>query len=176
VESFDLSGIPGFRSSAAEVKPLVVETPYPKTLAAAEDEELNYIFTFYARSAGIMGPATETSTPAAVTVLGGPVRLIGQLLTYPSPVHLKTDKKVTFQYTLNRGANINIFVFDVSGRVVKKISKNRDEEGGSAGVNKVDWNLITDQGQRVASGIQVVTLVSSDDNQLLGRGKFSALP
>jgi hypothetical protein len=175
VESFDLSAVPGFRVSAAEVKPLVINTSYPKTLTAGE-EELNYIFTFNARSAGIFGPPAETTLAAAVTVSGGPVRLIGELLTYPSPVHLKTDNKVTFQYTLNRAANIDLFVFDVSGRVVKKISKNKYEEGGSAGINKVDWNLITDQGQRVGSGIGVVTLVSSDDNRLLGRGKFTALP
>lgn len=170
VESFDLSAVPGFRVSAAEAKPLVIDTPYPKTLTAAE-EELNYIFTFNARSAGIFGPPAETTLVAAVTVSGGPVRLIGELLTYPSPVHLKTDNKVTFQYMLNRGANIDLFVFDASGRVVKKIS-----ESASAGINKVEWDLITDQGQRVGSGIGVVTLVSSKDNRLLGKGKFTALP
>jgi len=175
VESFDLSAVPGFRVSAAEVKPLVIDSPYPKTLAAAEEEQ-NYVFTFNARSAGIFGPPAETTLVAAVTVSGGPVRLIGQLLTYPSPVHLKTDNKVTFQFTLNRAAKTDLFVFDASGRVIKKISSNKYEEGGSAGINKVDWDLITDQGDRVSSGIGVVTLVSSEDNRLLGRGKFTALP
>ncbi len=171
VESFDLSALPGFRVSAAEAKPLVINSPYPKTLAAAAKEDLNYIFTFNARSAGILGSPAETSLAAAVTVSGGPVRLIGPLLTYPSPVHLKTDKKVTFQFILNRAAPVDLFVTDASGRVVKKISKS-----ATAGLNKEDWDLITDQGQRVATGIDVVTLVGKEDNQLLGTGKFTALP
>jgi hypothetical protein len=175
VDSFDLSGVPGFVASAAEARPFVIETPYPAALAGG-DEDRDYVFTFNARSAGTLGPATSVATVAAVTVYGGPVKLVGVPLTYPSPVHLKTDKQVTFQYTLTGAANIDIFLFDVSGRVVRKITLNRDEEGGAPGVNKVGWDLMTDQGTLVSSGIYVFTLVNRDDGKLLGRGKFTCLP
>lgn len=176
LESYDLSRLPGFKASEPAVMPFVIESPYPRTLAAGEKEDRDYIFTFNARSAGVFAPVIEVTTVAAVTVAGGPAQLIGQPLTYPSPVHLKTDKQVTFQYTLNKGTQVEIFLFDVSGRVVKKLAASRGEEGGAAGVNKLVWNLITDQGQLVSSGIYVFTIVNREDGKLLGRGKFTCLP
>ena len=175
VRTFDLSSVPGFKASAGGVRPYTIETPYPEELTALEEESV-YILTFNAASSGDLGPASAVSTRAAVTVMGGPARLIGVPITYPSPVHLKTDKEVTFQYTLSRAANIDIYMFDISARVVKKLSYGKDQEGGSAGVNKVTWNLITDQGTLVGSGIYVFNLINRDDNKLLGKGKFTALP
>jgi hypothetical protein len=124
-------------------------------------------------AANAAGTAVYDST---VSVMGGEGRLIGIPLTYPSPVHLKTDKEVTVQYSLSKDMNVDIFFFDVSGRMVKKFTLYSREEGGSAGINKVTWNLITDQGQIVSSGIYLFTIVNRDDNKLLGKGKFTALP
>ncbi|MFA6548395.1 MAG: hypothetical protein WCT39_00490, partial [Candidatus Margulisiibacteriota bacterium] len=107
---------------------------------------------------------------------GGEPRLIGVPITFPSPVHLKTDTAVTFQYTLSRDMNIEISLFDVSGQMVKKLSFAQGAEGGAAGVNKVRWDLMTDQGQRSASGICIFTLVNRETGKLLGKGKFTALP
>ena len=111
-----------------------------------------------------------------VTVAGGEPRLIGTPITFPSPIHLKTDKEVFFQYTLSHDINVSLYLFDVSGRIVRKMDFLARQEGGAAGVNKVSWNLITDQGSLVSSGIYVFTLVNRDDNKLLGKGKFTALP
>jgi hypothetical protein len=97
-------------------------------------------------------------------------------LTFPSPVRLKSDKSVYFQYVLSRDANIEIYVIDVSARVVKKFFAAGGSEGGSAGVNKLTWDLMTDQGSLVASGIYVFSLVDRDSGKLLGKGKFTALP
>ncbi|MBN2057604.1 MAG: hypothetical protein JW782_02255 [Candidatus Saganbacteria bacterium] len=111
-----------------------------------------------------------------VSVAGGEPRLLDIPITYPSPVHLKTDKEVFFQYTLSHDINIDIFVFDVTGRVVKKFSPDAREEGGCAGLNKVSWDLMTDQGSILSSGVFVFTILNRDESKLLGKGKLSAVP
>ncbi|MFH1683878.1 MAG: hypothetical protein ABIA67_03245 [Candidatus Margulisiibacteriota bacterium] len=117
----------------------------------------------------------STSEVCIVSVSGGEPKA-DQIYTYPSPVHLQSATEAIIQYTLNKDMNVEIYMFDVTGRVVKRFSANEREEGGSAGVNKVTWNLVTDQGQKVSSGIYVFTLVNRDTKKLLGKGKFTALP
>lgn len=125
------------------------------------------------KAANVFGSTSETCT---VTVAGGKPRLIGIPITYPSPLHLISTTQVIFQYTLSHNMNLDLYLFDVTGRVAKRYTINEGEEGGSAGVNKVTWNLMTDQGQKVSSGIYVFTLVNRDTKKLLGKGKFTALP
>jgi len=174
VKSFDLQAVPGFKVSGLDARSLIIESSFPETLKAKKDEELVYTFTFNAKSRGNIGVAASASTQAEVYVMGGPVKLIGIPITYPSPIRLKTDKKVTFQYTLSRDADINLSLVDISARTVKKIMLRAGAEGGSAGVNKVDWDLITDQGTRIDSGIYIFTIVH--EGELLGKGKLTALP
>jgi len=175
VKSFNLSSIAGVKASSSGVKPFVIESPYPEELKAVGDETV-YIFTFNAASGGTLGMATSVATTCAVTVMGGPLRLIGVPLNYPSPVHLKTEREAYFQYTLSRDGNIDIFVVDISARVVKRFTFAAGEEGGSAGTNKVKWDLITDQGTLVSSGIYVWSIIDRDSGKMLGKGKFTCLP
>jgi len=108
------------------------------------------------------------------TVLGGESAF--GLYTYPSPVRLNVDNQVVFQYTLSTDMNVDLYVFDISGRVAKKLSFAKYSEGGSAGVNKPAWDLITDQGQKLAAQIAVFNLVNRDTGKLLGKGKLTAVP
>ena len=125
------------------------------------------------KASNIFGTTIETCT---VTVAGGEGRLLGVPITYPSPLHLKTTSSVTFQYTLNRDMDIEMVLIDVSGRIVKRYQIARRDEGGSAGVNKVSWNLTTEQGSPVSSGIYIFTIINRENNKLLGKGKFTCLP
>jgi hypothetical protein len=121
-----------------------------------------------------LGTAVRVCT---VTVAGGKPRVIGIPITWPSPLHLMTTNQVTFQYTLSHDLDVDIYLFDVTGRVIKKFILHARGEGGSAGINKVTWNLVTEQGQKVASGIYVFTFVDRQTGKSLGpRGKFTALP
>jgi hypothetical protein len=173
--SFDLSALAGVKASAAGIKPLIIETNYPEDLRAVEDESV-YTFTFNAASRGTFGAATSVTTACAVTVMGGPTKMLDIPIAFPSPLHLKTDREAYFQYTLSKNANVDIYIYDISARMVKKFVCNSGTEGGNAGVNKVKWDLITDQGSLVASGIYVMTFVERDSGKLLSRGKFTALP
>jgi hypothetical protein len=46
-------------------------------------------------------------------------------------------------------------------------------EGGHAGVNKVEWDGQTDQGYLAGNAIYVGTIISKDDNRLLGKVKMT---
>jgi hypothetical protein len=117
-----------------------------------------------------------TTRVARVDVFGGEAGVRGQILTFPSPLRLTAQGELTIQYILTKDVNTNIFIFDVSGRIVKKFVLYARQEGGSAGLNKVTWNLVTDQGGRVASGIYVISLVNRENGKLLGKGKATFLP
>jgi len=154
---------------------------------AASPTEVTFVYDFFSAgktlpdgenainftAANAVGTAVYNTT---VSVLGGEGRLIGIPITYPSPLELLYDREVTIQYTLSKDMNIDIFFFDVSGRMLKKFTLYEREEGGSAGINKVSWDLITLQGQKVSSGIHLFTIVNHDTNKLLGKGKFTAVP
>jgi hypothetical protein len=124
------------------------------------------------KAANIYGEAVEATQ---VTVAGGEPRLIGVPITFPSPLNLLKDREVFIQYTMSQDINVDIHMLDVSGREVKKFVCNAGQEGGSAGVNKITWNLITEQGSKVSSGIYVFTIISRDNQKMLGKGKFTAV-
>ncbi|MFC1540624.1 hypothetical protein ACFL37_01995 [Candidatus Margulisiibacteriota bacterium] len=137
--------------------------------------EDDHTLTFTASNT--MGTSSEV---ASVSVIGGPARIIGTPLTYPSPLHLSQQNSVILQYGLSKDTNIDLYIFDLTGQVVKKISCNAGTEGGSAGgdanPNKVAWNLIADQGTSIGSGIYIWNIVDRDSNKLLGKGKLAAAP
>jgi len=124
------------------------------------------------KAANAYGQAVEVTQ---VTIAGGQPRLIGVPIVYPSPLDLLKGRQVIFQYTLSHDLNIEIHLVDATGRVVKKIVAAARTEGGSAGVNKVTWDLMTEQGAKVSSGIYIFTIINKDNGKLIGRGKFTAV-
>jgi hypothetical protein len=132
--------------------------------------------TFNFRAENDAGPTEEA---ASVSVTGA-LEIVGTPITYPSPLHLATDNQVTFQYGLSRDANIDIYIFDIAGTIIKKFSFNAGSlgglGGGSASPNKVIWSLLTDQGSRLGVGIYLFEIVNRDSNKIIGKGKLPAAP
>lgn len=110
---------------------------------------------------------------ASVEVLGGPLRIIGTPITYPSPFSSIRQKTCYIQYTLSKNANIEIYIADVTGQRVKRYVINSGEEGGSAGVNKISWDGTTDQGVQAGNAIYVGVIVARDENKLLEKFKLT---
>ncbi|OGC35206.1 hypothetical protein A2311_00355 [candidate division WOR-1 bacterium RIFOXYB2_FULL_48_7] len=132
-------------------------------------------FQVSAKSAGTVGLQSIKMESATVEVMGGPLRLIGQPITYPSPYSISKNKTVYIQYELSADANIDIYLVGVTGVRVKKFLCNSGQEGGSAGVNKVSWDGLTDQGTLAGNAIYVGTIISRSDNRLLGKVKLTIL-
>ncbi|HTY12563.1 MAG TPA: hypothetical protein VMD02_00080, partial [Candidatus Omnitrophota bacterium] len=130
--------------------------------------------TFYA------GNAIGTTYEAVKVKMINGLQLVGTPITFPSPLRLASDQLVMFQYGLTKDANIDIYIFDISGTVIKKLSYGAGQSGGhvagTANPNKIFWDLKTDQGARLGAGIYVWTIVSRDDNRVLGKGKLPAYP
>lgn len=132
-----------------------------------------HVFKFQAKSSGAVKAASTALETATVTVTGGDLRILDTPISYPSPYNPSRGKLVTFQYTLSNDANIDLFIFDISGRIVKKISINAGEDGGSGQLNKVTWNGIAEQGTVAGSGVYLVNIVARDDKKVLSKIKLT---
>jgi hypothetical protein len=116
-----------------------------------------------------------TTYLATVEVMGGPLRMIGTPVVYPSPYSIKKDKIVTIQYGLSADANIDIYLVSVEGKRIKRFLPLAGEEGGSAGINKITWDGKTDQGFLAGNAIYVGTVVARDEGRLLGKFKLTVV-
>ena len=153
--------------------------------------EINFIFDF--AKEGQKLPAGQqkltitgandfgsTEEVCTVKIMAGEVEVIGIPIAYPSPLHLRTERLVTLQYGLTKNADIDLYIFDIAARIVKKISCARGMPGGQAGAaanpNKVTWDLITDQGSLAGAGIYLYNIVDPHRNRVLSKGKITLVP
>ncbi|MFA5113009.1 MAG: hypothetical protein WC529_01800 [Candidatus Margulisiibacteriota bacterium] len=117
--------------------------------------------------------AAATSETCTVTVLGGPLKVIGPVVFYPQPFSSTKHRRGEIQYTLSQDAEIEIYLLTGSGQTMKKLICPSGTDGGSAGVNKVGWDGTTDLGPKAGNGVYVGTIVSRLDGKLLAKFKFS---
>lgn len=84
------------------------------------------------------GEATATNAPASA-------RGVALAQNNPNPFNPKTS--ITF--ALDRGADVNLQIFDAKGRLVRTLAA----RGFDAGSHTLEWNGRSDDGESVASGI-----------------------
>ncbi|OGC11254.1 hypothetical protein A3K48_01860 [candidate division WOR-1 bacterium RIFOXYA12_FULL_52_29] len=113
------------------------------------------------------------SVRSSAEVSGGPYRVIGDALVYPSPFNRARDKELIIQYRLSHDTDIDIFIISVSGDILKKISLAAGHPGGSAGLNKVKWSSRADDGTLPGNGIYVGTIVDRLNNQVMKKFKLT---
>ena len=74
----------------------------------------------------------------------------------------------------------DIYIFDITANVVKKLSFNAGEPGGSSGgsanPNKIDWDLMSDHGYKIGAGIYVWNIVDKNKGKIIGKGKLAIFP
>ena len=125
--------------------------------------------TFYATDVN----GKMTSEVATVKVLSGPVKVIGPVLTYPSPFSPTRDKQVTIQYTLSADSNIDVFLFSPVGETVMKFNISSAQNGGSAGVNKITWDGTKPSGRIAGNGAYSGAIVAKDEGRIIAKFKFA---
>ncbi len=101
---------------------------------------------FYGTSA-VATHAPDESSPAATKLLAN----------YPNPFNPKT----TISFHLADPGRVQLAVFDVQGRLVKKLL---DEEKLS-GPHVIEWNGTDERGERVASGVYLAKFVAQEHEQ-----------
>lgn len=165
-----------------------------KSLAEGDLTEINFLYDFTKETSE---PLPESKDPqiirikasnaagasiesCSVYIQAGDLELVGDPIAFPSPLHIKTERKVTLQYGLSKDANIEIYVFDISARIIKKWAFSAGMMGGQAGgtanPNKVEWDLISDQGTLTGTGIYLFNIVDKDRSRVLGKGKITIVP
>jgi hypothetical protein len=144
--------------------------PESQALLSDPDQDTDNTVTFTAWDAGHTISTTEVCT---VTVAGGPLRIIGAVLAYPSPFSPTKDGGTQIQYTLSRDAEIEVIVVSIAGEAVRRIHCPAGTEGGSAGANKVPWNGRNMIGEQVGNGVYAGTIISREENKMLAKFKVT---
>jgi hypothetical protein len=156
---------------SGKITAMSMEFNLPQPLSAEGDGK--HLFVVKARSSGTVGGlATGATAYATVEVLGGPVRIVGDPICYPSPYSISKHGRVTIQYRLSKAADIEIVFADIAGRLTKTLYFPSGQEGGSAGVNKVTWDGRTDRGTLAGNGIYLGTIVAREEGRKLGKVKL----
>ncbi len=163
----DQSGMTVKAREAGLIKELTFTQNVPEDKKLGEG--LNTV-TFYALNA-----YGSTSEVANVTIMSGPLSIVGDVLTFPSPYSPTKHINAAIQYTLSADGDIDIILVSGAKQVVKKIVCFKGSEGGSAGVNKVAWNGQTDQGFTIGDGIYSGALVSRTEGKVLARFKLTVV-
>jgi hypothetical protein len=116
-----------------------------------------------------------TTETFAVTVMGGPLQVIGPVLVYPAPFSITKHGQCEIQYVLSRDADLELYIIAGTAQTIKKFSLFAGQNGGAAGYNKVIWDGVTDFGIRAGNAVYVGSIVSRYDGKLLAQFKFSVV-
>lgn len=79
---------------------------------------------------------------------------IDLLINYPNPCKDKT----VIRYTLTRNADVNLQIFDITGRPVRMYTFKAGLPHARRGLNEVTWNILNGYGQKVANGVYICRL------------------
>ncbi|MFA6548639.1 MAG: hypothetical protein WCT39_01730 [Candidatus Margulisiibacteriota bacterium] len=158
-------------------QPMSAQTAGFGTIEYVLSEDLvsgTHTFSFTAGTAGTKGIASYSTQSITAVVKAGAVSVLGEPIHFPSPFSPSKNKDgLTLQYTLSENADVEIYVFNVAGETVKRISCLAGTEGGIAGLNKIRWNGTIDGGGTLGNGIYVGTIVSKKEGKLLAKFKIN---
>jgi len=98
-----------------------------------------------------------------------------RITVYPNPVHLSRDGQVRLYYELSQDADVVFEVYTVLGELVFKSEVAGKREGGSIGPNRIAWQGVNSNGERIASGVYICRLVVTDGQTTLTKLKKMAL-
>ena len=122
------------------------EGTYVVTLALTDSDNKTYIEHNSSSSLHIEGAKKEVY----VNVINKPTSY-GLLAPGPNPWYFWETSKLNIKYYLENPSYVKIYIYSVSGTLVKKLV----DEDRSAGYNLVEWDGNNDYGNSVASGIYV---------------------
>jgi hypothetical protein len=143
----------GFVPDAAN---LLATVPAPATSANLGNPSPNQFFKVAALdgdgyasgySSAVEATATDAPSSALVTALLG---------NTPNPFNPST----LIRYEISRDGPVQLFVYDATGRVLRRLVDGRVE----AGRHEMSWDGRDGSGQRVASGIYFYKLIASGDS------------
>jgi hypothetical protein len=137
-------------------------SPVWKTVKTVGGDENNVFFSnkpsghfYYYRvraqdNAGNWGEWSEISEAAAT---GLPSKVLSEVSNYPNPARFdKGDEKTMITYILREPADVEIFLYDMMGYLVREWNFKKDDTGGKMGSNSFPWFGDNEIGAGVAKG------------------------
>lgn len=76
---------------------------------------------------------------------------------YPNPFNPKT----TIRFDLPKDSNVNIYIYDILGRITKKLIDNKQ----NAGFKSIQWDATNNYGKRVSAGIYLYKIQAGNFSQ-----------
>lgn len=169
--SFNIDGNQySYKYSSIKANQVIFEDTLSDALTPGE-----HTFTFSAQSSGDQATSTSASKRITVIATSGELRILDRPLSFPNPFNPARNQNISFQYTLDGPAEngVDIYIFDISGKIIKKIMVAPGDDGTLAQLNKVSWDGKTDQGGYVSSGQYLANIVSKGEKKPLGKVKFT---
>lgn len=114
-----------------------------------------------------------TSESLSFRTDGGEAKISGAVLNYPNPFNPATGQTTEINYELNVNADIVIYIYDLIGRPIKKITCPSGTEGGHAGYNRVTWNGWSDFNEIVANEVYIARITQG--GKQIGKCKIAVL-
>jgi endoglucanase Acf2 len=81
---------------------------------------------------------------------------LNSVIVYPNPFYPKKDSKVKIDKLPNIYDSIDIWIYDITGRLIKKLDKNNIEKNSDG--NSIIWDGRSSKGEKVASGIYIILI------------------
>lgn len=98
--------------------------------------------------------------------------LVGKPMNYPNPFKPQSGEVTKISYTLTDDAPIEMIIFDLAGRQVKKLFFSAGTDGGKQGLNEPVWDgSSTLSGDKAANGVYIYYIRSQ--GQVLGSGEIA---
>lgn len=81
---------------------------------------------------------------------------LSEVIVYPNPFYPKKDLKVKIDKLPNIYDSIDIWIYDITGRLIKNLDKNNIEKNSDG--NLITWDGRSSKGEKVASGIYIILI------------------
>lgn len=116
---------------------------------------------------------TCTRVNFAAFVASQELNLVDKPIVWPSPA----TSNVLISYELTGSQDVDIFIYDMNGRMVYRKMLSAGEEGARSGLNLFPYNLKMFDGRELSNGVYVLAIIKrkSDSNTVLGKSKFLVL-
>ena len=117
--------------------------------------------------------AGNAATPYIVNVVvqAGEAVIDGKVFNFPNPFN-PIRQPTTIAYNLTNDANIALYVFDITAKLVWEAQYDSGASGGKLGYNEVPWTGYSGFNDLPGSGVYLVRVVNRDTRRVIGKGKI----
>lgn len=124
-------------------------------------------------SALALDNAPPTKAISKNAVGSGEAKILGYVLNYKNPFNPGIGESTNITYTLNQDAAVTIYIYNMIGQYVKRISCFPGSEGGKAGYNRVAWDGYSDFKELMGNDVYLAKIVAF--GKVIGKCKIAIL-